>query len=187
MEMTVKEIMECVSKLPCKTVCITGGEPMCQQRELHELLKELRKYNYFVHLCTNGTYWNWKIFDLCDFVSMDMKPPSSGMESNLKFLRRINKYNKENYQKFEVKVVVSDDEGLGFNRDDLAFALIKVYSFAEDFTLVVQPAITHETRPSRIMAKYARFTDKLLSISLEPNIRILPQLHKLLWEKVRGK
>lgn len=52
MELSAHEIREIITKYPCKTVCITGGEPTLQITE--ELIATAFQ-GYEVHLETNGT------------------------------------------------------------------------------------------------------------------------------------
>lgn len=168
LELTPKEVFEYISIHGHKSVCITGGEPLIQRKELRELLKLLQRYNYYVHLCTNGTIWDQAVFYLCDFISMDMKPPSSGMKSNLQFLKRIDK---EPEGKFEVKVVVG-------SREDLRFALGDVYPEARNFTLILQPEWNELT--------IHQLVEGLLGYNLK-NVRVLPQLQKFIWGMERAR
>ncbi len=65
-EMTVGEIATRLVQLcsSVKSVVISGGEPMLQQNELVELLKILKKREYWVEVETNGT-----VFPTNDFLS----------------------------------------------------------------------------------------------------------------------
>lgn len=165
-ELTPRQVMDKIEKWPCKNVCITGGEPLVQADELFQLLKLLAQWNYYVQLFTNGTIWAPEIFDLCDFISMDMKPPSSGMKSNLEFLSWLD-------EKFEVKVVVQ-------TQADLEFALFKVYPKCPT-TLILQPCVTD---PAKELETLQSLTKVILNYNLK-NVRVLPQLHKLIWPKER--
>jgi len=174
MEMTVDEIIRYISRFPCKTVCITGGEPMTQKRELIRLLRELAKYNYFVHLCTNGTIWHDEIFELCDFISMDMKAPSSGERSDPTYLYWLDEANKKE-QKFEVKVVIQDVR-------DLKYALRHIHPHLENTWLILQPCV--EKGKNVADKEYRKLVGRLLKVRVN-NVRILPQLHKILWGEGR--
>jgi 7-carboxy-7-deazaguanine synthase len=87
-EMGIKEILEEVSNYPCKSVSITGGEPLVQKAELLELVRQLKDLSYWIQINTNGTFFDEEIFDLVDLITMDCKCPSSGMESNPEVIRR---------------------------------------------------------------------------------------------------
>lgn len=172
-ELTPARIMTRIEQWPCKAVCITGGEPLVQRDELFKLLKLLRQWNYYVQIFTNGTIVDRQIFDFCDFISMDMKPPSSGMKGNLDLLTVMHNFHQF---KFEIKVVVQDEK-------DLEFALRKVYP-KFDGTLIIQPCVTDPTKELKLLQE---LTKKILRYNLK-DIRVLPQLHKLIWPKEwRGK
>lgn len=52
-EMSISEIKDNIDVLGENNVLITGGEPLCQRKELFGLLKELLDYNVIIE--TNGT------------------------------------------------------------------------------------------------------------------------------------
>ena len=53
--MSVDEIISEVGRYPCKSVSITGGEPLLQREELLQLIKKLKKSGYWIQTNTNGT------------------------------------------------------------------------------------------------------------------------------------
>lgn len=84
-EMSVREIVAELANLRPHRVCITGGEPLLQFPGLVPLLASLCGHGYTVEIETNGTV---DPSDARAFASitMDVKCPSSGMESGLEFL-----------------------------------------------------------------------------------------------------
>ena len=65
-------------------VCITGGEPLLQGRELIPFIRKIRELGYCVKLDTNGTFPEL-LKELCeeglvDYVAMDIKNSKSGYE-----------------------------------------------------------------------------------------------------------
>ncbi|MFH0862332.1 MAG: GTP cyclohydrolase, FolE2/MptA family [Candidatus Altiarchaeota archaeon] len=129
-QLTVAEIVKAVRKLGLKSVCVTGGEPMLQLRELRQLLKHLRSAGCETVLETNGTIYDKEAFQAAGCVSADMKPPSSGEKSDERILSKLS-------EKDQVKVVVADDR-------DLAYAKrIVKKSKAE---LIIQPVDGKEMR-----------------------------------------
>ena len=108
-EMTVGDVMKKVAKFKLKSVCITGGEPMLQVRELRKLVGMLKARGYEIVLQTNGTLYDAEVFRMVDCVSMDMKPPSSGEKSKELLLKRLK-------AKDQVKVVVADERDLRYAR-----------------------------------------------------------------------
>ena len=53
-ELTIEEIIERLLEYPLKQICLTGGEPMCQE-ETPELIKRLITHGYTIYLETNGS------------------------------------------------------------------------------------------------------------------------------------
>lgn len=60
-------------------VCITGGEPLFQLEECHELIKKLKNYGYRVSVETNGSIKKPFWWTLVDSWCVDIKCPSSGV------------------------------------------------------------------------------------------------------------
>ncbi|AMK13506.1 archaeosine biosynthesis radical SAM domain-containing protein [methanogenic archaeon mixed culture ISO4-G1] len=161
-EMTVPEIMEKVGT--CKTVCVTGGEPMLQ-KDILELLDALLKAGKKVVLETNGSI---DLKDVPDhpemMISMDIKCPSSGMsdrmlDSNIPLLRM------KDQLKFIIKDQTDFDYAVGYLKD-------------------------HPVRTNVIFGPVGG-TDKLewlVQSVLDNNVdaRVLPQLHKIIWGDRKG-
>jgi len=168
-EYSVKELFEEISKISTlKAVCITGGEPLVQPRdELRELLRLLGDYGYYRHLFTNGTIYDEDIFEECNFISMDMKPPSSKMKSEIGCLRNLNLRYDNGFQ-CEVKVVIKD-------LDDFVFALKHVIPIAR-MPVILQPEGKEDSILSGKLIQQIK--NWVLSQELN-NVRVLPQLHKL--------
>jgi len=85
-EMSVKQIMSKVNKYNQRYVTITGGNPLQQPPyELLSLVRQLRRKNYHTTIEVTGSdeIYNtdrnhiYKIFNLVDFISFDMKSPSA--------------------------------------------------------------------------------------------------------------
>ncbi len=161
-EMTVPEIMEKVGT--CRTVCVTGGEPMLQ-KDILELLDALLKTGKKVVLETNGSV---DLKDVPDhpemMISMDIKCPSSGMsdrmlDSNIPLLR----------MKDQLKFIIKDQA---------------------DFDYAVGYLKEHTVRTNVIFGPVGG-TDRLewlVQSVLDNNVdaRVLPQLHKIIWGDRKG-
>jgi len=81
-EMSVDHVVKEVEKFAPRYrdwICITGGEPLFQLDDLHDLVKKLKKYGYSIEVETNSSikkpYW-WTLVDSWVF---DLKCPSSGV------------------------------------------------------------------------------------------------------------
>ena len=156
-DLTANEILAKLNKFKTRVVCLTGGEPLFQARAVRELLKLLKKNNYEVHLETNGSIYDNEIFDNVDFISIDAKPPSSGEKPNINIL---NKAIKRNHQ---IKIVVKTNEDLKFSKN-----LIKHFPGS---IIILQP------EGGSLIESLQNFKH------FNSNIRILPQLHKIIGVK----
>ena len=162
-EMTLDEIMEKIYASSEDWVCLTGGEPLLQ-RESVELIERAGRVGRKVLLETGGSL-SLKDYANMDnlTIDMDVKTPSSGEQAslyrnNLDYLRR------GDYIKF----VVAD-------HIDLAYALDFIRNGKMKFGVVLQPAWGTDMK---------WLAEKVLESHL--NVRVLPQLHKLIWGEIPG-
>ncbi|MDD1756572.1 MAG: radical SAM protein [Methanomassiliicoccales archaeon] len=162
-EMSVEQIVHEVEGLKTQFVCLTGGEPLLQKDSIRLMNKLLEKL-YHITLETNGS------FSLEDvpcaenmLISMDIKCPSSGMEEKMLF---------ENIELLspadQLKFIVADE-------DDLKYAenIIKTYDVKS--SIIFTPVGGMDLEP---------VADFVLGKKL--NVRVLPQLHKLIWGDLKG-
>ncbi|HQQ25423.1 MAG TPA: radical SAM protein [Methanomassiliicoccales archaeon] len=162
-ELSVEEVLASVKGYRARHVCLTGGEPMWHD-QTPELISRLLDEGLQVSLETNGSL---SIAGLPDhpglMISMDYKCPSSGMEErmlldNLKRLR----------PKDQLKFVVAD-------REDLERAEDVLRKFRPDCPAIFTPV------GGLTLAPVVEF---VLGHRLE--VRVLPQLHKIIWGDARG-
>lgn len=164
-EMEIDAIMEDVKKYGIKRVCITGGEPLLQKDELALLVDELLKGGYEISIETNGSLpIDW--IDERVMISMDWKTPSSGeskkmLEDNLTNLRK----------KDQLKFVIADERDYGY-----AKKFLKEKGDLLGCEVIFQPVGGTDIR---------EIAEKVLRDGLD--VRVLPQLHKLIWGNERGK
>jgi len=151
--MSVGDIVKKVTEFNLGSVCITGGEPMVQLAPLRDLIKELKRIGFQITLETNGTLYDEWIFNAVDCVSMDIKPPSSGVKSNVDLLKKLS-------SKDQVKIIVADDKDYEFAKEILKKTSVEV---------ILQPL-------GGVNMK--RIIDKVLTDRLD--VRVLPQLHKII-------
>ncbi len=88
-----------------KRVSITGGDPLHPklENEVLVLIKELKSKNIWVNIEAAGTRVATEIFDLVDFVSFDVKTPSTGVKTPASNVQKmIDKYP----GKFQIKSVI---------------------------------------------------------------------------------
>ena len=160
-EMSVDEIVE--SAKDERNVCLTGGEPMIQ-KEFPELLDRLLAAGKHVTIETNGSV---SIKDLPDseniLVSMDIKCPSSKMTermdwNNLALLK----------PKDQLKFVLADE-------GDFEFAVEIVKRYNPNTEIIFSPVGGLEVRP---------IAERVVESGL--NVRVLLQLHKIIWGNMKG-
>jgi 7-carboxy-7-deazaguanine synthase len=167
-EMSENQIISEITKYPCRSLSITGGEPLLQKEELVELIQRLKKSGYWIQINTNGTIFDKSIFELVDLVSMDCKCPSSGMQSDLDVLRQT-KYSFASRSQF--KFIISDEE-------DYQYAKKIVKSLLEGAPNVIfQP----QWGSKKFASKLAKFV-----LKDQLNVKVILQQQKMIWGLKRG-
>lgn len=157
-EMSLEQIMKKVSKLKAKHVCLTGGEPM-MQREAPKLVQMLVDEGYRVVLETNGAML---LDDLPSVetltISMDIKCPSSGESGKMLF---------ENIESLrptdQLKLIISDGR-------DYEYAKEVLQKYAPKCEVIFTPVGGTDLKD---------LAEKVLKDGLD--VRVLPQLHKIIW------
>ncbi len=161
-EMSVDDILDAVGD--CNSVCVTGGEPMLQP-EMPELLRRLVDEGKKVVLETNGSVDLGAVpDDPLMLISMDIKCPSSGMTdrmlvSNLGYLSR----------KDQLKFVIKD-------QDDFDFAVSFLMENTVDTNIIFGPVGGTD--------RLEWLVENVLAANLD--VRVLPQLHKIIWGDKRS-
>lgn len=110
MTLTLDEVMERVEVLSqdiIKRISITGGDPLHPSHipSLMELIRELKKRDYYINIEAAGTRIVSDVFDAVDFISYDVKTPSTQVRTSQELLLKfVSQYG----HKAQVKAVVSD-------------------------------------------------------------------------------
>ncbi len=174
-------VMLLVASCPSpKNVCITGGEPMIQQRDLSKLLNILRRRNYWIHIETNGTL---PITEDLSAIDVWVVSPKFGyIQPNIidKYLNYATRSNAEMYLKFVVQhendvKTVKDFMDNNYLKDTVVVIQPERYTFAtkmDDKQQYLSQMIQLVKWCQKHLAKY--------------DYRVLPQLHYLLWGDKRG-
>ena len=163
--MSHADIINEIAKYSCKTVCITGGEPLLQEKELVPLTETLLKDGYYIILETSGHRPPPKVFqDNSCLVSMDCKCPSSGMHNRMDF-----KEFEKLQPKDQLKFVVQDTNDYTYAKDVLKNHKITA-------SIIFQPVHGENT---------LWLAESILKDNLN-SVRVLPQLHKILWGNRKG-
>ncbi|KHE72886.1 7-carboxy-7-deazaguanine synthase QueE [Halobacillus sp. BBL2006] len=165
-------------------VTVSGGNPALLNN-LHELIEPLHEQGVEVALETQGSRWqDW--FTSIDDLTISPKPPSSKMKTNWMVLDEIVTRLKENdrLSNLSLKVVV-------FNDEDLVYAE-EVHERYPDvpFFLQVGNDDLEEDKPanlaSHLLDQYEWLIDKVVDSEKLNHVRVLPQVHALVWGNKRG-
>jgi len=165
-------------------VTISGGNPALLAN-LHELITLLHEKGIKIAIETQGSrYQEW--LKQIDDLTISPKPPSSGMKTDFEKLDHlIHELTRvENNQSISLKVVV-------FNEEDLQYAkhVHKRYPNIP-FYLQVGNDDVHgfdtEYLIQHLLKKYEWLIDQVIADSELNTVRVLPQLHTLVWGNKRG-
>ena len=161
-DMTIEEILEEVGD--CFRVCFTGGEPMLQPDAV-ELIERLVSKGIQVVLETNGSVDLSEVpRDPLVMISMDIKCPSSGMTDRM-MLSNIDLLSSKDQLKFVIK-----------DQADLDFAVGFVRSHRIPCPVIFGPVGG--------TGRLEWLVDRVLREHLD--VRVLPQLHKIIWGDRQG-
>lgn len=165
-------------------VTISGGNPALLKK-LDELIEALHELGIEVALETQGSRWqNW--FNSIDDLTISPKPPSSKMSTNWEILDDIiTKLKKNNrHRNTSLKVVI-------FNDEDLTYAEKVHERYPEiPFFLQVGNDDLEESKvtnlASHLLDKYEWLIEKVVTSARLNHVRVLPQVHALVWGNKRG-
>jgi 7-carboxy-7-deazaguanine synthase len=164
-KMSLDDILAEIKKYNCKTVCVTGGEPLAQPLCL-DLLMQLADENFNVSLETSGALDVSKVDERIVKV-MDLKTPSCG---------EIKKNRYENIGfltvQDQVKFVIADADDYNWSKKIMAD-----YDLANRCQILFSPVVPTQN-PTEL-------AEKILADRLPVRFQI--QLHKLLWQDAQGK
>ena len=181
--MTATEILATLKELQDNQVdhiTISGGNPALY-KGLDTLVILLQKEGFKVAIETQGSHWNDALL-LIDEVTLSPKPPSSQMDTNFELLTDI--INKLQDRDVSLKVVV-------FDEIDLQYAE-KVHALYPSIPLFIQVGndntdeMDENAISSYLLKRYADLVELVIVSKTLKNVRILPQLHALLWGNRRG-
>ncbi len=160
-EMSVGEVMDKIEGFEGERICITGGEPLLQE-DLVELIDSLPS-RYEISVETNGSLNISELIERDLKVSMDYKTPSSDMAEKMK---------KENLdllrERDQLKFVISDKEDYEFSK-----RILKKYDTACEIIFQAE-----EDGDLKDLAEDV--------VEDEIDVRVLPQLHKIIWGDRKG-
>ncbi len=161
-EMSVDEVADKVEKSGLTWVCLTGGEPLIQ-KDIYKLIYRLMDHNQIL-IETNGSILIDQIpTEESVHISLDIKTPSSKMHQAMRF-ENLDYLGPGDFIKF----VILDEEDFQY-----AKRIVEEYSINGD--VVFQPVWGTDIR---------WLAERVIEENL--NVRVLPQLHKIIWGEKRG-
>ncbi len=151
------------SRQSCKRVCVTGGEPLMQKESI-ELIEQLVDKGFSVETETNGSIDVARAKEAGSNLNMDYKLPSSGQEDAMR---------KENLalldENDQLKFVVADEEDF-----------LRAREIIEGFRPLSQSCMTAVGG-----LDLKTLAESVLASGLD--VRIYPQLHKVIWGSNEGR
>lgn len=186
-QMTAEEIWTELKRLGgdgFSFVTISGGNPALI-RNLEGLVRILKENGIQIGVETQGSRWQDWLYDV-NQVTISPKPPSSGMKTDFTVLTEIiDKLNAPNgNQHISLKVVVFDEEDYEYAKK-VHFRYPTIPFFLQvgndDTTTKDQTKLV-----SHLLKKYERLINKVMADEELQNVKVLPQLHTLVWGNKRG-
>lgn len=165
-------------------VTLSGGNPALLP-QLAGLVSMLKEKGIDTAVETQGSRWQDWLMDIGE-VTLSPKPPSSGMETNWEMLdsmvSRLDSRPKP--YAYSLKVVIFDEQ-------DLAYAT-KVHQRYPDSPFYLQvgnPDVSRmdtENHALYLLKQYEKLVDIVMERPELNRVRVLPQLHTLIWGNKRG-
>ena len=160
-EMSVKELCDLVKD--DDEICFTGGEPLLQKDAI-ELIDRLSSAGKTVVIETNGSIDLSTVPDRENIIiSMDIKCPSSGMQDKMCF-KNIDLLK----AKDQLKFVVADET-------DLNYAVSIYEKYSPICEVIFSPVGGMDIEP---------LAEEIIGRRMK--VRVLPQLHKIIWGNKKG-
>jgi 7-carboxy-7-deazaguanine synthase len=165
------------------SVTISGGNPALMGSSMAEFVDLLHERGIQAAVETQGSRWQDWFYEI-DALTISPKPPSSGMKTDWEMLESIMaKLKEQGKGAHSLKVVV-------FNEEDYAYAK-SVHQRYTGVPLFLQPGNEDVMEPGDISARLLGRLEWLFNLVIadqEMNrVRVLPQLHALIWHNKRGK
>ncbi|WP_442593691.1 7-carboxy-7-deazaguanine synthase QueE [Neobacillus sp. D3-1R] len=165
-------------------VTISGGNPALL-KNLDSLISILKENQIKIGIETQGSKWQDWLLDINE-LTISPKPPSSNMVTNFEILDHIfQKLEAGNFKgNVSLKVVI-------FNEADLDFAKT-VHKRYSNIPFYLQVGNDDVTNPNNIeliqnlLNNYETLINRVMADNELNNVKVLPQLHALIWGNKRG-
>lgn len=160
-------------------ITLSGGNPALQLTD--ELVTRLHEAGFLIAMETQGSVAPYTLARL-DHLCLSPKPPSSGNPTPVVDLAvAVAAAPRDTI----LKVVVFDDADLAYARD-----IFRQFPLLRHYVSVGNTVVDPHTEPTvatreRLLADYERLIARTIA-TLPPTVRVLPQLHTLVWGNARG-
>jgi len=165
-------------------VTISGGNPVLL-RNLDSLIALLKENEIQIGVETQGSKWQEWLYEV-DELTISPKPPSSGMETNYSMLSEILEKLKtrNSNQNISLKIVVFNQADYEYAKDiHLRYPTIPFYLQVGNDEIAEND---NKQLISHLLEKYETLVDQVVGDEELRNVRVLPQLHTLVWGNKRG-
>jgi len=188
-ELAVK-IIEIGSKKGIDSIVITGGEPLLQSKGLKELF-EILSNRLKITIETHGAYpipedlIKDKKYSI--FFSISPKLSNSGTKYDKKMLdRNMKSLSEMGFYNYQLKFVI-DTNNIEEDVDETMHLMSEII-LPEYLTIIYQPKAESNDTTTDLINKTRKLTDYFIenSHSVVYDIRVLPQLHTILYGNERG-
>lgn len=165
-------------------VTLSGGNPALLP-QLADLVALLHAEGMEVAVETQGSKWqDW--LEEIDQITLSPKPPSSGMETDWNTLdEMVGRLSARPAPlSLSLKVVVFDEEDLAYSK-----LIHQRYPQTAMYLQVGNPDVRRmdiSSHAAELLGRYEWLIDRVMMMSSMNNVRILPQLHALVWGNKRG-
>nr|WP_263326795.1 7-carboxy-7-deazaguanine synthase QueE [Neobacillus sp. Marseille-Q6967] len=165
-------------------VTISGGNPALL-KDLDRFITLLKDHQIKIGVETQGSRWQEWLYEI-DELTISPKPPSSGMVTDFQVLDTIleNLEKNKSPQNVSLKVVVFDDLDYEY-----AKKVHHRYPKVPFFLQVGNDSIStndNQKLLNHLLEKYENLIDKVMLDEEMNHVKLLPQLHTLLWGNKRG-
>ncbi|WP_097042442.1 7-carboxy-7-deazaguanine synthase QueE [Salinicoccus kekensis] len=183
--MTAEDIfasLDALAKDNYSHVTISGGNPLLL-KNLSDFVEKAKSKNIRLAVETQGTmYQDW--LQMIDDVTISPKPPSSGMVTDYGKLEHIFAKLDESGTSYNLKVVIFDDADFEYAAD-----LHRKYRDVAFYLQVGNPYLDGESvdnHTEKLLSRYEDLVDRTMNDKRMNEVRVLPQLHTLLWSNKQG-
>jgi 7-carboxy-7-deazaguanine synthase len=178
---------ELMAKHRVSTVAITGGEPMHYPKQMMVLAGWLREMKVRSWLETSGVIVSPEVFDCFDFVSFDVKTPSSGpacfdTDAVTKFRETVLRYDAGVRGGIgQVKMIVTDQRDIDWINQHFGDwldhpPLRSSVTHSSPGPIIITPACGKNSTPQEVAHRMQLAADAWVG----KNVRIIAQQHAIL-------